>query len=128
LQSKSILVLDDENDIVFTFRRSLELSGFQAFGFTDPYLALEHFTNNATSYELVLTDIRMPNMSGIEFATKVRKLSRRVKILLMSAFDMKDLSIDPALGITGLLQKPLSPAELESAVSRYISSDQSKLI
>ena len=128
MQSGSILVLDDENDIVFTFKRSLEQSGFCTFGFTDPYLALEHFSSNTSSYALVLSDVRMPNMSGIEFAAKIRKLSRQVKILLMSAFDMKDLSIEPAIGITALLQKPLSPLELKSIVSKYINSDQTHAV
>jgi CheY-like chemotaxis protein len=120
LDSKSILILDDEGDIVFTFRRSLEISGYAVFGFTDPSLALEHFNNNTGRYALVLSDIRMPKMDGLEFASNVRKLNRRVKILLMSAFDMKDLVIEPSLGIAGLLQKPLSPLELREIIAKHV--------
>jgi CheY-like chemotaxis protein len=98
----------------------LEISGFPVFGFTDPLLALEHFTSNATRYALILTDIRMPNMDGLEFAAKVRMLNRRVKILLMSAFDMNDLAIEPSLRISALLQKPLSPLLLKEIVSKHI--------
>jgi CheY-like chemotaxis protein len=125
LHSKSILVLDDESDIVFTLKRSLEVSGFPVFGFTDPVLALEHFTSNATRYALILADVRMPNMNGLEFAAKVRKLNRRVKIFLMSAFDMKDLAIEPSLGIAALLQKPLSPLQLNEIVSRHLDARSS---
>lgn len=121
MHSKSILVLDDESDIVFTLKRSLEVSGFPVFGFTDPFLALEHFANNVDRYALVLTDVRMPNMDGLEFASNVRKLSRRVKILLMSAFDMNDLEIEPSLGIAALLQKPLSPIQLNEIVAKHIN-------
>jgi CheY-like chemotaxis protein len=127
LHSKSILVLDDESDIVFTFKRSLELSGFPVFGFTDPRLALEHFNNNTSCYALILSDIRMPNMDGLEFAANIRKLNRTVKILLMSAFDMKDLVIEPSLEVAALLQKPLSPLALKEIVSKHVianSSDQ----
>ena len=120
MHSKSILVLDDESDIVFTLKRSLEVSGFPVFGFTDPVLALEHFTSNASRYALVLTDIRMPIMNGLEFAAKVRKLNRRVKIFLMSAFDMKDLAIEPSLEISALLQKPLSTLQLNEIVSKHL--------
>lgn len=122
MNSKSILVLDDESDIVFTFKRSLEASGFAVYGFTDPSLALEHFGNNENHYALVLTDVRMPHMDGLEFAARIRKLSWRVKILLMSAFDMKDLAVESSLEISELLQKPLSPLELREIVSKHIEA------
>ena len=113
-------MLDDETDIVFTFKRSLEIAGFPVFGFTDPHLALEHFRNNSGHYGLILTDVRMPRMNGLEFAEKVRMLSPKVKILLMSAFDMNDLSIESSLEISGLLQKPLSPMELNQVISKHV--------
>ena len=121
-------MLDDENDIVFTFKRSLEVSGFPVFGFTDPHLALEHFSNNAGSYALILADIRMPRMNGLEFAARVREQSPHVKILLMSAFDMKDLTIEPSLQISELLQKPLSPLELKEIISRYVEANSSQTV
>ena len=119
---QSILVLDDESDIVFTFKRSLEISGFPVFGFTDPYLALEHFASNSGRYSLILTDVRMPRMNGLEFAQKVRMISSKVKILLMSAFDMKDLAVESSLEISELLQKPLSPIELNQIISRHVGA------
>lgn len=128
MHSKSILVLDDESDIVFTFKRYLEASGFAVYGFTDPSLALEHFGNNVGHYALVLTDIRMPNMDGLEFAARVRTLSRRVRILLMSAFDLKDLAVESSLGISEILQKPLSPHQLREIVSKHVeASNESRL-
>jgi two-component SAPR family response regulator len=62
----------------------------------------------------------MPIMNGLEFAAKVRKLNRRVKIFLMSAFDMKDLAIEPSLEISALLQKPLSTLQLNEIVSKHL--------
>jgi DNA-binding response OmpR family regulator len=57
---RSILVIDDEFDIVNPIKRSLQKQGFNAYGFTDPLLALEHFKNNSNSIDLILCDIRMP--------------------------------------------------------------------
>lgn len=119
--SKSILIVDDEDDVVAIFRKSLELGGYSVFGFTDPWLSLEHFRNNSDKYGLVLTDFSMPRMSGIEFAAHIRTVSRTVKILIMSTFEVKDLDIAPSLQIAGVLQKPLSLKQLQGAVSKYMT-------
>jgi CheY-like chemotaxis protein len=120
--SKGILVLDDEDDIIAIFKKSLLREGFSVTGFTDSLLALEHFRNNSDNYELVLTDIRMRQMNGIEFASQVRRLNPTVKILVMSAYELNDLNLEPSLHITEVLQKPLSPTQLRRAVSKYMVS------
>ena len=91
MPSNSILILDDERDIVMVFKRSLELAGFSVFGFTDPLLALEHFKANSANYALIVTDIRMPAMNGIEFVKEIRKVNQAVTIIIMSAFDLAEL-------------------------------------
>lgn len=122
MRPKSILLVDDEHDIVIILKRALEKAGFSVFGFTDPLLALEHFKINASLYGLVLLDVRMPQISGIELARIVRKTSPTIRILLMSAFEMKDLNIEPSLAISDLLQKPLSPEELKNVVAKYLET------
>ena len=114
--SKHILVLDDDFDIVSIIKISLQKRRFNVFAFTDPFLALEHFEINSKNYGLVLSDVRMPGMPGFEFVRKVRKIEPNVKILLMSAFEISDLEFSRALPsdtkIDGFVQKPVSPKEL----------------
>jgi DNA-binding response OmpR family regulator len=114
--SKHILVLDDDFDIVSLIKILLQKSHFNVFAFTDPFLALEHFELNSKDYGLVLSDVRMPGMPGFEFVRKVRKIEPNVKILLMSAFEISDLEFSRALPsdtkIDGFVQKPVSPKEL----------------
>ena len=86
----SILVLDDDFDLNTLIKMSLQKRGYDVFGFTDPLLALEHFHINKSTYSLVISDIRMPIMSGFEFVGKARKLNPKVKILLMTAFEIND--------------------------------------
>jgi len=114
------MVLDDEDDIVYIFRKALQLSGFRVFAFTNPELALEHFKNNSDRYGLIITDVRMPQMNGIEFAEKVRTFSPSISIVLMSAFSMADLDIRPELKIAEIMQKPVTPVRLHETVSKYI--------
>ena len=114
--SKHILVVDDDFDIVSIIKISLQKSHFNVFAFTDPFLALEHFELNSKNYGLVLSDVRMPGMPGFEFVRKVREIEPNVKILLMSAFEISDLEFSRALPsdtkIDGFVQKPVSPKEL----------------
>ena len=114
--SKHILVVDDDFDIVSIIKISLQKSHFNVFAFTDPFLALEHFELNSKNYGLVLSDVRMPGMPGFEFVRKVREIEPDVKILLMSAFEISDLEFSRALPsdtkIDGFVQKPVSPKDL----------------
>src|ERR671931_185737 len=119
-QPKAIMVIDDETDIVYIFRKSLELAGYGVFAFTDPLLAFEHLRANLERYGLIICDVRMPTMNGLDFAREARTLSPSIAIILMSAFSMADLHITPELKIAELLQKPVSPARLKETVSKYI--------
>jgi DNA-binding response OmpR family regulator len=114
--SKGILVLDDDFDIVSIIKISLQKRRFNVFAFTDPFLALEHFELNSKDYGLVLSDVRMPGMPGFEFIRRVREMEPNVKILLMSAFGISDSefsrALPPAIKIDGFVQKPVSPKEL----------------
>ena len=118
---KAVMVVDDETDIIFIFTKSLELAGYGVFAFSDPVAALEHFRLNADRYGLVISDVRMPRMSGIEFATNVRKLDASIPIIFMSAFEMGSLKISPELNIAKFLQKPVSPSQLKQIVSKYVA-------
>jgi two-component system C4-dicarboxylate transport response regulator DctD len=119
--SKAIMIVDDESDIVLIFRRSLELAGYNVFAFTDAIEALEHLKLYMDKYGLIISDARMPNMTGLEFATKVRGINASIPFILMSAFDLATQDISPALSIAMFLQKPVMPSQLKQIVSRYIS-------
>ena len=69
-EHNNILVLDDEPDITTVITTSLIKNGFNVFGFTNPFLALEHFQMNFKDYSIILSDIRMPGMNGFEFVKK----------------------------------------------------------
>ena len=113
-------MLDDNDDIVSIFKKSLELAGYVVSGFTDAILALEHYRTNSDKYSLIILDIRMPNITGIEFADAVRKFNHLVKIILISAFDMKELQISDSLGIAETIQKPVLPSKLNAVVSKHL--------
>jgi CheY-like chemotaxis protein len=63
-EGRSILLVDDELDIVNSVKRWLKADGFNVYGFTNPLQALEYFQNNYDKIDLVLSDIKMGKMNG----------------------------------------------------------------
>src|SRR5690349_13948227 len=88
--TKSILVVDDEYDIVNLLKQSLLIDGFKVSVFTDPLIALVHFVLHFNEYGVVISDIGMPSMNGYEFVKHIKKISPKVKIILLSIFEIED--------------------------------------
>ncbi|HJR48860.1 MAG TPA: response regulator [Nitrososphaeraceae archaeon] len=122
---RSILVIDDEFDIVNPIKLSLKRQGFNAYGFTDPLLAFEHFKNNSENIDLILCDIRMPQMNGYELVKKIKALQPKVGVILMSAFEINDLEFSkilPYVKIDGFISKPISLKNLTTRVKKYLNN------
>src|SRR5919106_1457642 len=120
----SILVLDDDFDINNLLKISLKRQGYNVFGFTDPLLALEHFKINHSTYSLVISDLRMPVMSGFEFLHNIKLMKPKINVLLMSAFDMKGDSKFTKYSnyvIDGFIQKPIAIKTLYNIVDSYMA-------
>lgn len=80
-------------------------------------MGLEHFGNNYDKVHLIITDLKMPKLNGIELANKVRECSKTVKILLITAFVVNDLLQDndfKKAEIAEILQKPIHSKDLGS--------------
>ena len=73
-KSKSILLVDDESDIVNLFKDFLENKNYDVIGFTNPLKALQHYKTNWDRYGLVISDIRMPEMTGYDLLKNIKKL------------------------------------------------------
>jgi len=121
---KSILILDDEFDIMSVLKQGIDKRGFRVFAFTDPYLALEHFQLNSESYGLVITDLRMPGMNGYEFTKKVKEIKPQVKVFFMTAFSINDIEfrrVLPFVKIDEFIEKPVSVKKLVILINKYIN-------
>jgi DNA-binding NtrC family response regulator len=82
---KRILIVDDEQDIISVFKMVLEMNDFEVDAYNNPLLALSNFKKNA--YDLVILDIRMPDMDGFELYKKIKMVDDKVKVCFMTAFD-----------------------------------------
>jgi DNA-binding NtrC family response regulator len=119
-----VMVLDDDFDLATLVKQILQKDGFNnVFSFTDPLLALEHFRINHKDYSLIISDIRMPIMNGFQFVSEAKKINPKIKILLMTAFEINDKEFAQALPkpkIDGLIRKPATSKQILNIVSSVI--------
>ena len=123
---KSILVLDDEPDIVTIIEQSLQGIGFSVSAFTDPQAALKYLHSNFKDCCcIVISDIRMPGMNGYEFIKKVKRIKPECRTILMSAFDTTNVEFSnvlPDITIDTFLQKPFSIRKLKDLIIEEYSN------
>lgn len=89
-----VSIVDDEVDISDLFHDALttKVDGISVVSFNDPTLALEHYIQNKKDYALIISDMRMPTMTGLDLLKKVKELNSNVRTMLVSAFDMHESS------------------------------------
>ena len=126
VQRKFIGVIDDEQDLATLFTEALEqLEEYSVFGFSDPILAYNHIIANRIKYTLLLCDLRMKEMTGVELLRESKKLNPSIVCILMSAFDPNS---DPAYVLSvkekfidGFIQKPVTMKQLVADVKNKLA-------
>ena len=82
---KRILVVDDEPDVILVFKMVLEMNGFEVDAYDNPLSVLSNFKPN--SYDLLLLDIKMPQVNGFELYKKLRTVDDKVKVCFITAYE-----------------------------------------
>ena len=109
-----ILIVDDEKDIAKSFTLALERDGFIVDMYNDPIIALRDFKSDL--YDLLLLDIKLPNMDGFELYDKIREIDKRVKVCFISGYQMNFMALrEQGLQTDCFISKPI---ELDNLVRR----------
>lgn len=122
--SHKILVVDDEQDIVFTLKTILTEAGFSVDAFTNPSVAFEMF--RPEKYELIILDIRMPGLNGFELYMKLLEQDNSIKVLFLTAVNEFSMyakfknSVSPMSGKRYYLQKPVDLSKLLQRVDDIV--------
>jgi two-component system response regulator ChvI len=121
----NIMLVDDEEDILYSFNAALTNNGYHVEAFSDSQEALECFAQS-THFDLVILDLRMPGLNGLELYSRLKAINRDVKILFLSALDVVPelVSILPDIKQDDILKKPVATEDFINAVKkkRQISS------
>jgi len=127
-KSKLVAIVDDEDDIVQLFRDALgSINDITVFTFTDPVMALEHFKINKENYVLVLSDLRMPGLTGTELIKELKRTNQFVRTILMTEFATNDGLFQEYTKkelINGFLQKPIRIDDLRAEVNNQLQTYQ----
>jgi len=90
--NRIVSIVDDELDITQLYQDAIygKIDGISVVCFNNPVTALEHFIENKKEYALVISDLRMPNLNGLELLEKVKMLNSNVRTILVSAYEVKE--------------------------------------
>jgi PAS domain S-box-containing protein len=124
--TEQILLVDDEAAIVFMEKQMLERLGYSVASRTSSVDALEAFRENPDKFDLVITDMAMPNMNGNQLASELIKIRPDIPILLCTGFSEKMPEEKTAsLGIKGFLMKPIVRKDLANKIREVLDNKES---
>ncbi len=123
MESKSVLVVDDEKNIRFTLCESLEPLGLEIDTAINGEEALEKLKEK--NFGLILLDLRMPGMNGMEVLKQISKLRPDIRVIIITAHGTIDTAVEAMkLGAVDFIQKPFAPKEIRQLVSRVIDREK----
>ena len=118
-----ILVADDERDVRDLCLRTLKTAGYDAVGVSSGMAAVQ--VARLETFDVFLTDVKMPGMTGLEAYRQIRELSPGTMAVVISGFGTTELAIKAlTLGVAEFVLKPFTPDQLRSAVERALRRRQ----
>ncbi len=120
-----ILFVDDEETLVFLARRGLEKCGYAFSGFTHPDGGLKAFLAQPSAFDLVVTDLAMPGMTGLDFAREILRVRPEMPILLTSGYlRPQDEEVARRLGIREFIAKPAVIGTLSRSIQAALGQSR----
>lgn len=120
----NIAIIDDEKDLLFVYKKALELQGLKVVTFDDSSVALNELKMRYKKFRMVLVDIRMPKVNGYQLINGIKSIDPSIKTILMSAYDVSDLEVHNNLNdgvrIDRIMHKPFSLIKLINTVNTLL--------
>jgi DNA-binding NtrC family response regulator len=116
------MIIDDDEDILNLFSDFLRKEGYEVVIYLEPLKALEEIENNHARYSLIISDIRMPGISGIDLIKKVTSIDPDIKVILMSAFEISGNELKEST-YNEFLQKPIHMRALTRTIKEILEAN-----
>lgn len=124
LPTLNVMLIDDEPDMIITYKSFLHYGGYNVDAFTNSQEALRHFAQaNPSYYDLVIMDIRMPHLNGLQLYHRMKAINSSVRVLFVSALDAVEelVSILPDIKHNSIIRKPVEKDNFVRSVQLAIS-------
>jgi DNA-binding NtrC family response regulator len=124
-EKTTILIVDDDIDILTVTGRSLEHAGFKIHAFVDPLTALHHVRNDCKYCQVLVSDIRMPGLTGFQLVRKVKDLRPEMKVIMMTMFEVNKPEFEavfPSTPIDAIIRKPFTPSQLVEKIRGFLDA------
>ena len=124
-KSARILIVDDEEDIRAILQKGLIQEGFEVDSSGDPHDVAARYREG--DYDLILLDIRMPQMSGFELYRRIHKVDTKVKVCFITAFEVyydEFRKVFPKLRVSCFVRKPVTISQLAKVVRGELGREQ----
>jgi CheY-like chemotaxis protein len=117
------MIIEDEKDLLFVYKKGLEETGITIVAFEDPQMALNDFKKNFNIYCLVITDLRMPIINGYRIINEFKLIKPDIKVILISAYNISqnDLinNLNPGIEVDRIILKPASLEDIKKEVMYF---------
>ena len=124
-EKTTILIVDDDIDILTVTGRSLEHAGFKVHAFVDPLTALHHVQNDCKYCQVLVSDVRMPALTGFQLVRKVKDLRPEMKVIMMTMFEVNKPEFEavfPSTPIDAVIRKPFTPSQLVEKIRGFLGA------
>ena len=115
---KNILLVDDEIDIIESLKMILDDFDCKSFCFSSPNHALEKFMEDPTLFDLIISDQKMPIMTGLELAEKIKSVSHDIPVIILTGYS-SDI-VDSNNYISKIIDKPFDVDQLFVEIDKLI--------
>jgi PAS domain S-box-containing protein len=124
---ESVLVVDDEPSVGMMMKRMLEQCGYTVVVSGGSYEALQLFKKEPERFQLVLTDLTMPGMTGLELARKINRLKKDVAIIMMTGYgENVSRHVLKDHGIAKIIGKPIRVRQIATAIRSVLDNNSKK--
>ncbi len=123
--TERILLVDDEEPIIKIEKMMLERLGYHVTSISDSRTAFEMFKTNPDEFDLVITDMTMPNMTGVQLADEIKRIKTDIPIIICSGFsDQINQETFKEIGIHGYVPKPVTKREIARTIREVLDTSK----
>ena len=133
INNRIVGIIDDELDITQLYQDAIygHINGISVVCFNNPVTALEHFKDNKEDYALVISDLRMSNLNGLDLLKKIKLLNSNVRTILVSAYEVKEDEVFQKYMKEGIIdlfiEKPIPIDWLRQKVREQVNAYEQRM-